>query len=251
MAQIISKNENAGISERIREIRKHLFNDSNLSFSEFMGEKTATTSGWVSGKRGVGRSVLDKILAKLPKINPTWLLTGEGEMLNDNSSIAVNEKIQEKKEVFEYTNEEACTTVREPLVNYRIGVPYYNVDFIAGFDLILNDQTRVPEYLIDFKKYNEADCWCNITGHSMEPEITHGDIIALKEVVDWQEFLPFGEIYGIVTKEHRTVKRITASEKEGYFRLIPTNKAPEYKPQDIPIKIILRVFKVLGCMKRL
>ena len=70
------------VYERIKEIRKEFFNDSNIEFANFMGEKTSTTSGWVSGKRGIGRSVIDKITSKLPKINPAWLLTGEGNMIN-------------------------------------------------------------------------------------------------------------------------------------------------------------------------
>jgi len=138
-----------------------------------------------------------------------------------------------------------------PIISSTTGVPYYEVDFIGGFNIIFNDQTTVPTYLIDFKKYNDADCWCNITGHSMEPEITHGDIIALKEVKDWKTFLPYGEVYAIVTKEHRTIKRVTASKKEGYLKLVPTNKSEEYAPQDIPESVIMRVFKVLGCMKKL
>ena len=51
-------------------------------------------------------------------------------------------------------------TETEPVISYTNGVPYYNVDFIGGFDIVLNDQTAKPEYLIDFKKYNEATCWC-------------------------------------------------------------------------------------------
>lgn len=158
----------------------------------------------------------------------SWLLTGEGEMLNNK---AENEK--------------------NPVKSYSSGVPYYNVDFIGGFDLILNDQTINPEYYIDFKQYNSADCWCNVTGHSMEPEINQGDIIALKELHDWRTYIPSGEIYGLVTTEHRTIKKVCPSPKEGYLRLIPTNKSPEYVPQDIPISIVIKVYKVLGCMKRL
>ena len=140
----------------------------------------------------------------------------------------------------------------KPMISYTNGVPYYETDFIGGFDLIFNDQTTTPTYLIDFKKYNDADCWCNITGHSMEPEITHGDIIALKEVQDWDKFLPLGEVYAIVTNNDlRTVKRIGAGSQKGFFNLVPTNKSPEYGVQEIPINMIVKVFRVLGCMKRL
>lgn len=162
------------------------------------------------------------------KINVNYIIKGEQPMLTDK---------QESED--------------KPIISYSSGVPYYNVDFIGGFDLILNDQTINPEYYIDFKQYNSADCWCNVTGHSMEPEINQGDIIALKELHDWRTYIPAGEIYGLVTTEHRIIKKVCPSPKEGFLRLIPTNKSPEYVPQDIPISIVLRVYKVLGCMKRL
>ena len=131
------------------------------------------------------------------------------------------------------------------------GAPYYNVDFIGGFDLVLNDQTRTPDYYINFPPYNkDGVVWCNITGHSMEPELNNGDFIAMKEMYSPIEYLPAGEIYGIVTDDYRTVKRIQLSEKEGFVRLIPTNKSPEYKTQDIPISMIRKVYAVLGSMHR-
>ena len=138
-----------------------------------------------------------------------------------------------------------------PSVSFSDGVPYYDVDFIGGFDMVLNDQTTTPAYLIDFQMYNSADCWCNVTGHSMEPEISHGDIIALKEVKEWDVFLPFGEIYALVTTEHRTIKKVSAGHDHNFFTLIPLNKSIEYQPQEIPKSIILKVYKVMGCMKKM
>lgn len=172
------------------------------------------------------RSTIDKISKSYPELNTNWLLTGEGGMLLDG-------------------------IYSVPQKSFTNGVPYYNVDFIGGFDIVLNDQTAKPEYLIDFKKYNEATCWCNVTGHSMEPEITHGDIIALKRIED-TSFLPLGEVYAIVTTNGmRTIKRLGPSSDPKCYTLVPTNKSPEYGIQELPKDMIEHIFQVLGCMKRL
>ena len=175
------------------------------------------------------RSV-ENILKFYTDLNRTWLLTGEGEMLVD-----------------ENTNFQTL-----PKTSYTTGRPYYNVDFIGGFDLVLNEQTIMPEYNIDFAPYNrDGVLWCNITGHSMEPKISHGDIIALKEVVDWQSYLTMGEIYAIVTtNELRTVKIVRRGISDDVFRLIPINTT-DFDAQDSPKVMIRRVFEVLGCMKRI
>ena len=143
--------------------------------------------------------------------------------------------------------------ISTPTINYEYkGAPYYNVDFIGGFDLVLNDQTINPDYYINFEPYNKPGVvWCNITGHSMEPELSNGDYIALKEMTDPVQYLPYGEIYAIVTESYRTVKRIGKAEQKDFIRLIPTNKSPEYSPQDIPISMIQKVYAVLGSMHRL
>lgn len=128
----------------------------------------------------------------------------------------------------------------------HIGVPYYNVDFAMGFDMMVNDQTYKPEYLIDFSPYNKCDCWCNASGDSMHPTISNGDKIALKEVRDPKSCLINGDIYAIVTtNDLRTIKRI--KDNGDTITLIPDNK--DYGEQTISKELILRVFKVMGCVK--
>lgn len=128
----------------------------------------------------------------------------------------------------------------------RVGKPYYNVDFVAGFDLIINDQTVNPEYMIDFAPYNQCDCWCNATGNSMHPTISHGDKIAIKEVQDPKSCLINDEIYAIVTtNELRTIKRIR--DNGDTITLIPDNK--EYHEQTISKELLLKAFRVIGSVK--
>ena len=217
------------MEETVKERLMLFIKEKGLSQKRF--EETAHISnGYVNNlKASPSSKVLQKIFYAFPDLSQSWLLTGVGAMLQSDNIPA-----------------------DRPRMSYTEGKPYYNVDFTGGFDIVLNDQTAKPDYLIDFKKYREADCWCNITGHSMEPLISNGDIIAIKELKNWRDFILYGEAYGIVTEDMRTVKIVTKSEKgDGYLHLVPVNKSVEYQPQDIPIKLITHVFKILGCMKKL
>lgn len=62
---------NMEVFERIKEIRKTFFNDSNLEFANFMGEKTSTTSGWVSWKK---EELVEVLLTKLHLNYPMLIL---------------------------------------------------------------------------------------------------------------------------------------------------------------------------------
>lgn len=187
--------------------------------SRAIANGTDIQSKWIQG-----------VVENYPSYSADWLITGRGAMLKADEE-----------------------SIKSPNINQNYeGVPYYNVDFIGGFDFVSNDQTHLPDFYINYPPYNkEGVIWCNLTGHSMEPEISNGDIIAVKEVNSPIEYLPAGEIYGIVTDDFRTVKRIRISkENKGFVRLIPSNKSPEYCEQEIPIEIIRRVYAVLGSIRK-
>ena len=230
--------KNAEISARIAGMID-LIDENPNSFAKILGySRSQTIYDIINGKSAPSYDFFNRFANTefSDKINLQWLLTGKGEMLKEKLS----EPVQAGKKA-------------PPTINYEYkGAPYYNVDFIVGFDVVLNDQTVNPDYYINFVPYNKPGViWCNITGHSMEPELNNGDFIAMKEMTTPIEYLPYGEIYGIVTDDFRTVKRIRMSEKKGYVRLIPTNKSPEYAEQEIPVTMIRKVFAVLGSMHRL
>ena len=131
------------------------------------------------------------------------------------------------------------------------GNPYYDVDFIGGFDIMVNNQTTNPDGYVNLPTYNNpGTIWCNITGHSMEPMINHGDIIAIREIPDWHSYLPKGEVYGIVTTNGlRTIKIVRKGSDIRHIRLVPVN-TQEYDEEEIDVTTITRVFQVLGSIKR-
>jgi len=125
------------------------------------------------------------------------------------------------------------------------GRPYYNVDFRLGFDIMTNDQTVNPDYMIDFPPYNDVDCWVNAHGDSMAPTISSGDIVALKRIDDIS-YLINGEIYAIVTSNGlRTIKRIR--DNGTTFTLMADNK--EVGNQDIPKELVTHAYLVRGTIK--
>lgn len=210
-----------------------------LKYLDFKGiskykfyQETGISNGILSQKNGLSEENTLKILSHYPDVNPSWLLSGDGNMLtteNDDRNLSI---------------------VNDPKVSYSKGVPYYDVDFIGGFDLVINDQSIEPQYYIDFAPFNDADCWVNVTGKSMSPFISHGDLVALKEMQNWKDFMLYGEIYAIITDDFRTIKIVSKGTKQDHIKLIPYNKGNEFVEQDLPSRLVNKVFAVKGSIKK-
>lgn len=215
----MAKSADRDINRRIKAICDDLFNGNLTQMAKTSYISRTTLISIIGDQQSApGYDVLRKIV-EIPtaNISEAWLLTGEGEMY------------------------------LTPEKSYTEGVPYFDVDFLLGFDELEQPGALNPEYLIRMPGYEKATLWCNASGHSMEPEINNGDILALQKIEDFS-FLPYGDIYGIITTNGmRTIKRLGRSDREGYYKLIPTNK--EYDPQEIPINKIALVYRVMGAMK--
>lgn len=165
---------NMEVFERIKEVRKHFFHDNNMEFANFMNEKTSTTSGWVSGRRGIGKSVLDKILSKIPEVNPTWLLTGEGEMLkNANFTPKYDEAVPIQQDV-----------VYIPLVNQ-----FAYAGYLDGYsDCTYLDQLPKIPFIVDHEGHGNYIAF-EVKGDSMnngtEESYLEGDRLYCREIAPY------------------------------------------------------------------
>ena len=212
---------NMTISERLAQFIDYESRMTRNAFAAKAGIDPANFSKMLKGQQTITPATVRKI-SEAHALSMDWLLTGEGPMMIERNAPA-------------------------PVINYTEGVPYYNEDFMLGFGELYAPSSENPECLIRMPGYERATLWCNASGHSMEPEINNGDIIALQRVEDFS-FLPFGDVYGIITTNGmRTIKRLGRSEQPGCYRLIPTNK--EFDEQELPISKIAMVYRVMGAMK--
>lgn len=127
------------------------------------------------------------------------------------------------------------------------GKPYFDVDFLGGFHEIFNDQTNLPALRIIVPGFEKADLWCNVTGHSMEPRISHGDIIALRQCSI--DDIQYGEIYAVVLDSIRTIKILRRGPSPDTLLFVPINK-PDFEDQPFPIARIIRIFEVIGSISK-
>lgn len=223
--------------DRLLKLIEHYSNGNKSEFARMIGVSPQAVNTWISRNT----FDIDIIYAKCVNILPEWLLTGKGAMLKTSSNNKTN---VEQEQVSTNKTDEST-----PLVTYdpNVEVPYYDVDFVAGFDLIINDQTFLPTANIVVYGFEKAQMWCNATGNSMYPKICHGDMIALRECT--LEDVQYGEIYAVVLDTIRTIKILRKSEDPNKFRFIPIN-TEEYDEQEFCKSRILRVFEVLGNVSR-
>lgn len=94
MNQRVINNNEKKLSEwakRVEKIRRILAENNNNVFAERVGITPQLASAIVSGNKGVGRNVAEKILAAFPEVSRMWLYTGEGQMIEqgDNSQAII------------------------------------------------------------------------------------------------------------------------------------------------------------------
>lgn len=196
------------------------------AFERSIGMSNASFGKSLKNRGAIGSDKIENILSVYTDLSSEWLLTGKGNMLK----------------------EEKTEDVSAPVVSYdlKMGQPYYDVDFFGGFSEIYNSQVSLPDRNIIVPGFDRAHLWCNVTGHSMEPQISHGDIIALRPctIADIQ----FGEIYAVVLDTIRTIKILRKGSSKDFLRYVPIN--PNFDEQEFAVSRIINVFEVIGSISK-
>ena len=203
-----------------------------------MGEKPSTTSGWVSGKRGIGRSVIDKLSDKMPNINTAWLLTGEGEMLKSDTS---------DKSVGQNTAFPSDTSDKSASVDFRL-VPILHIDSVGGMHSA-NSIVAEPQYVEGYAPFTDAkegDICIIQSGDSMVPTCPSGSLLLLRQVTSWREYMGYGNIFVLeLTDGRRITKEITRYDANPQEYVWCVSHNPNVPDEELPKKLIASVWKVI------
>lgn len=198
-------------------------------------KESGVTRGILQQNNGISEDNIARFLAYAPDVNIEWLLTSKGSMIKDGSTD------------IQISNDTTTSSMPTTSMNPGIGTPYYDVDFIGGFDEVFNSQVNIPATNIVIRGFEKASLWCNVTGHSMEPKINHGDIIALHQCT--LNDIQYGEIYAVVLDTIRTIKILRRSPNPDKLRFIPIN-TNDYDEQEFDKSRIINVFEVIGSISK-
>lgn len=211
----------------------HFTNGNKAQFSKLLGVSPQTISAWIA------RNTFDSelIYAKCRHINPSWLLTGQGDMLVKND---VQQNIESKREAIPAMEEIPSDIAPIPLVTERAAAGFGN-DCFSIQESDVRDYYIIPKF-----RFNHVDFMIEVSGISMYPHFKSGDVIACTILRD-AKYIQWNRCHVIATRDQGIlVKRIMPSEKEGCFKIVSENK--DFPPFDLPKEDITGLALVVGCV---
>ncbi len=177
----------------------------------------------------------EKISANFPQLSMNWLLTGEGEMLRSLKAAPSQPDVNERPVLKEVT---------------KGGLPLIPIDAVAGFNGW--DESGVSE--LDCTHYDvpdfemaHADFLIRVSGSSMYPKYSSGDILACRKI-DEITFLQWGKVYVIDSRQGAMVKRLFPMESNADLILCKSDN-PNYPPFELPKEEIRSLSIVVGAIR--
>lgn len=219
-----------GSSDRVKEFLDYK-GISKYKFCKDLG----FSNKFLDNSSNMGTDKARKILHHFPKLNPEWLITGNGSMLKREMGITPMDQSRKTRDAVLESQD----------------VPLYDIQAVAGLkELFDSDQPAEILDTIRIPNLPRCDGAITITGDSMYPLLKSGDMVLYAETQIDSIF--FGEMYLLGIRlndfeEFVTVKYIHRSERENHIVLVSQNKHHDNK--EIPLNSIRSIALVKASIR--
>lgn len=186
----------------------------------------------IKGKANISRRFANEIICVYPDVSLDWLMNGTGEMIVENIA---------KEQIPLYANPKQETE----------GIPLIPFDAMAGWLSVDNPGVNVSEceqYNVPEFANKGADYIIRVSGSSMYPKYSNGDLLACKKITDIL-FFQWGKVYVLDTSQGVLVKRVYEDEKTEEKIVLLSDNKEHYPAFSIPKSDIRSLSIVLGVIR--
>lgn len=194
---------------------------SQAKFAERVGVSRNYVNSMVDN---ITQNTVEKIQAAYPDLNIDWLTKGQGEMLRTPTADTAADK---QKTL--------------PLIPFEAIAGYLSIDNV-GVRFEDCEQYVIPEF-----EQRGAEFIIRVSGSSMYPKYSNGDLLGCKKIENIL-FFQWGKIYVLDTSQGTLVKRVYEHENDDFVKLVSDNK-DVYPPFVIPKSDIRSLSIVVGVVR--
>jgi len=207
-------------------------------FENLIGSSDGKIAKFIASNSSLKSDTLSKIMEIFPHLSITWLLTGEGDMLLPSPGNNQGSTKDEPR-----TNQPTTCLA-------QAGIPLIPVDAVAGFNGIDSPTIQIHDcqrYLVpEFQQLN-AEFMIRVSGSSMYPKYSSGDILACRKLTSYH-FIQWGKIYVIDSEQGAMVKRLFPCDEDTDYVICKSDN-PNYPPFELPKTEIRSLSIVLGAIR--
>ena len=219
-------------ADMILALIEHYSNGNKAQFASRLGITPQGLSTWI--KRNTFDAEL--IFSKCEGLSAQWLLTGEGELFENNNQTKIEKKSEKDKKM----------SIRPALTPHE-GIPLIPFSAMAG---ALKGEQTILEYECEryvVPAFTGADFLMPVKGDSMSPTYLSGDIVACQRVPMSDIFFQWNKPYVLDTKQGAIIKRIKPGSDKQHVLIVSDNT--QYDPFELTYSEIYAVALVIGIIR--
>jgi repressor LexA len=212
-------------TNRVKDFYNYLLSHGLVRNQQHFADRIGVDKGVISllfvGKKRATPAFLKRVEAAFPEVSLTWLLSGEGSMLAETDTPTNNKNT----------------------------LPLIPIEAVAGFPKGDADTpTNYERYAVPEFEARGAEFLIRVSGSSMYPKYSNGDILACRKIKDVL-FFQWGKIYVIDSSQGALVKRVFESTDHPDCILCVSDNKENYPPFLLPKSDIRSLSLVLGVIR--